>query len=199
MCSLNKPTPNIHQSAIWVELTGSPNWLARITVIAAASATEKALTWFNFVISPPTVAISLLQNIINPNDNPAAPRNIIQNGIETLSVVSPADWIVSLIATSGQIAFATSLAPWANDKRATAQIRGRLNNLLMFFLLFCNNDLCFLRYILVKIMVEIQTTTHKNSAVVGVTIVESHSEDFTSGFNHLSSKYIENTVAINQT
>jgi hypothetical protein len=69
----------------------------------------------------------------------------------------------------------------------------------MFFLLFCNNDLCFLRYILVKIIVEIQTTTHKNSDVVGVTIVESHSEDFTSGFSHLSSKYIENTVAINQT
>lgn len=186
ICSRSNPTPKIQPSAICVELTGKPSWLAKITVIAAAKATENALTWFSFVISQPTVAISLLPKIIKPRERPAAHKNIIQKGIETLSVFKPADWIVSLIATNGHIALATSFAPCAKESKATAHISGKLKSLLMYFLLSLNSDLCFLRYKRVSIIVEIPITTPINKEVVGVTIADSHSEDFTNGFNHFN-------------
>jgi hypothetical protein len=48
------------------------------------------------------------------------------------------------MAASGQTAFATSLAQCAKDKRATAKIKGILNNLFIKFLEFLKYADCFL-------------------------------------------------------
>jgi hypothetical protein len=143
--------------------------------------------------------ISLLPNVIRPITRPAAPKNIIQNGICALLMLIPPDWIASLIATKGQIAFATSFAPCANDNNATAKINGILNNLLICFLSSCNNDLCFFRYNLtekntinqITIPIKIDVLSVRNSFKSGC--------DFKNGFNPFNNKYTENTNVINPT
>jgi hypothetical protein len=103
------------------------------------------------------------------------------------------------MATSGQIAFATSFAPCAKDNNATAKIKGILNNLLICFLSSCNNDLCFFKYTLTKkntinqitIPIKIDIFNVKNSFKSGC--------DFRNGFKPFNNRYTENTDVINPT
>lgn len=122
--------------AIWVELTGSQRADAMITVIAAESATEKALSWLSLVICFPTVCISPAQNTASPMASPTAQRVIIQKGIPTCHhAIAPA-FTISFMAASGPIAFATSFAPCAKLRSPTANISGILKSLLINFLEF---------------------------------------------------------------
>jgi len=87
------------------------------------------------VISDHTVFINLAPKTLKPRTNHVAHIIITHNSIPTFAEIQ---WffIASLIAANGQIAFATSFAQCANDKRATANIRGILNNLFMNFFQF---------------------------------------------------------------
>ena len=91
--------------------------------------------------------MSLAPNVASPITRPMAHIDITHKGIHTLSHSAEPDipLITSLMAASGHIALATSLAPWAKERRATANIRGRLNNLLMNFFQFLNTDECLKR------------------------------------------------------
>jgi len=79
-------------------------------VIAAERATQYALIWSSFVISFQTVLISLQPNTASQRERETAPRSIIQKGTHTFQIASHPDFTASLIAASGQIALATSLA-----------------------------------------------------------------------------------------
>ena len=57
--SRKKPTPNTAPTAMCVELTGSPNQEAMMTVSAADSATQKARIGLSLVICSPTILTSL--------------------------------------------------------------------------------------------------------------------------------------------
>ena len=122
------PTPNTAPTAMWVELTGSPSAEAPITVIAAASATLNARVGFIRVICSPTVRTSLAPNSTRPMEMPAAPTSITDSGISAFAVMPPVVTALK-IAASGPTALATSLAPWANDNSAAAQISGMVNRL----------------------------------------------------------------------
>jgi len=87
--SLRNHTPNTQPSAICVELTGSHNWLAIITVIAADRAIQKALIWSSSVISPQTVLIILGQNSASPIAIPVPPISNIHIGIFTAEDIQP--------------------------------------------------------------------------------------------------------------
>lgn len=87
--------------------------------------------------------MSLAPKTLRPITRPAAPSNITQVATEafppmicSIGTSDPASVIASLIAASGQMALATSLAPCANDNNATAQIRGILNNVFIKLLEF---------------------------------------------------------------
>lgn len=86
--SRNRPIQNIPPIAMCVELTGNPSALAIITVIAAESATQYALTWLSFVISFQTVFMRVLPYTPSHTASPSAPIHIIQTGIPALPVAT---------------------------------------------------------------------------------------------------------------
>lgn len=187
---LNSHIPNIAHRAIWVDDTGNHNADAKRTVAAADRATQNALIWSNFVISFQTVLISLAPNIDNHNDRNTAPIIIIQNGTQAALTISAQPFlIVSLIAASGHIAFATSFDQCAKESRATAKIKGTLNNVFINSLSSLKNDfLCFL-YITISIIYDAtQISNHKNIAFVGFIILCKNSFELKTGFNHFSNK-----------
>jgi hypothetical protein len=125
--SRKKPTPKTAPTAVWVELIGRPSQEAMMTVIAAASATQKARIGFSRVICWPTMRISLGPNRTRPTEMPTAPIAMTQSGMADAPVTSSA-WTVATMAASGPTALATSLAPCAKDSSAAEQISGTLNS-----------------------------------------------------------------------
>jgi len=133
--SRKKPTPNTPPTAMCVELTGSPNADAMITVIAALNAMQNARTGLSLVISPPTVLMSFGPNNNKPMEMPTAPTSITHNGMPALVTISPVS-ATDTIAANGPTAFATSFAPWANDNSAAEKINGTTNSWLTDLLRF---------------------------------------------------------------
>ena len=111
---------------MWVELTGSPNWEAMMTVSAADRAIQNARVLSSSVISVPTVLIRRGPNSIRPTARPRAPTSITHKGMDAAVTTAPAD-SASLMAASGPMALATSFAPWAKLSNAAANISGQVN------------------------------------------------------------------------
>ena len=107
-----------------------PSWLAMITVIAAASAMQKARERSSSVISDPTVRISFGPNSARPIEIPSAPITITQSGIATFEAPPSALVSASTTPASGPTALATSLAPWAKLSSAAEMISGTVNSRL---------------------------------------------------------------------
>lgn len=84
--------------------------------------------------------------------------------------------IVSYIAANGPIAFATSFAPWAKERRHAENTRGILKSLLIDFFEFLKNPENFTSNFFTPKYTEIQTHTENIHAVVMSTdiICQSH-------------------------
>ena len=122
---------------MWVELTGSHSCEAIITVIAAERAIQNALDWVICVISCHTVLINLGPYMLNHIAIQAHPTKSIESEVDALLAIAQFN-TDSLMAIKGHIAFATSFAQWAKQSSDTEQIRGILNSLFVFNLLFLN-------------------------------------------------------------
>jgi hypothetical protein len=108
--------------------------------------------------------------------------------------------IVSTIAASGHIAFATSFEPCANDKRATAKIKGTLKRLFTNFFLSLKYESFLLLYLTFKNIYDITPIIIQViKEFVGLAKLAKSSFEFDIGFNHFVNKYIENIVTIIQT
>ncbi len=161
--SLKNHIQKIHQIAIWVELTGNHNWLARITVIAADKAIQKALTWSISVISHQTLLIILGQNRYNHIAIQNHHIDIIQKGISAF-VETHQFTTLSYIQAKGQTAFATSLAQCAKVSNATENIRGIENNLFTDSLVLKIHTFSFFNILLTTKNTIIEITNHINQA-----------------------------------
>ena len=99
------------------------------------------------------------------------------------------------MAAKGHIAFATSFAQCANDSRATANINGILNKLLMNFFEFLKNHDLLLKYNLSDINATTANTYHTNIAISGLSNISSD-HVFRIFFNHLIIRYVANAHII---
>jgi hypothetical protein len=108
--------------------------------------------------------------------------------------------IVSIIAAKGHIAFATSFEPCANDKSATAKIKGILKSPFTNFFLSLKYESFLLLYLIFKNTYDIiPITIQIIKEFVGLAKLAKSSFEFDIGCNHFVSKYMENMVIIIQT
>jgi hypothetical protein len=105
--------------------------------------------------------------------------------------------MVSIIAARGHIAFATSFEPCANDKRATAKIKGILKSPFTNFFLSLKYESFLLLYLIFKNIYDIAPIIIQIiKEFVGLEKLAKSSFELDIGFNHFVNKYIENTAII---
>ena len=75
-----KPTPRTAPTKVCVAETGMPRLVATTTEVAAAKVAAKARLGVKAVIELPTVSITFLPYISNPQTTPVHPNKIIHAG-----------------------------------------------------------------------------------------------------------------------